>query len=332
MTSQTRTAIDATRSSPFTPWIVIAIALVVLLILPQFVYPLLLMKIMCFAVFAASFNLLFGYTGLLSFGHAAFFGSAAYCVAYLRKSFEIEPLLALILGIVVAVCLGFIMGILAVRRQGVYFSMITLALSQMVYFIILQAPFAQGEDGIQGVARGDLLGLIPLANPTTIYVVITILFIAAIAFVWRVVNSPFGMIMRAIKEDAARAESMGYDVGKFKLKMFVLSAALAGLAGGMKVMVFQFATLNDVTWQASGEPILMTLIGGIGTLAGPVVGAAIIVVIQNYLATSPLPVTLFTGIIFILCVMLFRRGIVGELLQLRIVKSLIDRISHGGQK
>lgn len=332
MNSQTRTAVEATRSSTTLPWVVIAIGFVVLMILPQLVYPLLIMKIMCFAIFAASFNLLFGYTGLLSFGHAAFFGSAAYCVAYLRKSFEIEPLLALILGIAVAAALGFVMGVLAVRRQGVYFSMITLALSQMVYFIILQAPFAQGEDGLQGVPRGDLLGVISLANPTTIYVMISLLFIAALAFVWRVVNSPFGMIMRAIKEDAARAESMGYDVGKFKLKMFVLSAGLAGLAGGMKVMIFQFATLNDVTWQASGEPILMTLIGGIGTLAGPVVGAAIVVVIQNYLATSPLPVTLFTGIIFILCVMLFRRGVVGELLQTRFVKSLMSRLPRGGKE
>lgn len=304
--------LDRKRETSWRLWLLGGAGVAALLLLPMAVYPLLLMKIMCFALFAAAFNLLFGFTGLLSFGHAAFFGVAAYGVAHALKEWGIGPGTGLIFGVALASMLGLAIGALAIRRQGVYFSMITLALSQLVYFIILQAPFARGEDGLQAVPRGQFLGLIALSDPTNLYIFVSLLFVASLAAIWRIVNSPFGRIMHAIKENEARAMSMGYDVSRYKLTMFVLSAAFTGLAGGMKVLVFQFATLNDVTWQASGEPILMTLIGGIGTMAGPVVGAAIVVVAQNYLATSPLPVTLVTGLIFIFCVLLFRRGIVGE--------------------
>lgn len=333
MTILSHSDIEPMRRGRWTRWAIVGLLCVAALVfLPMVVYPLLLMKIMCFALFAAAFNLLFGFTGLLSFGHAAFFGVAIYGVAYSLKMWGIGPATALVFGVAVAALLGLVIGGLAIRRQGVYFAMITLALSQLVYFIILQAPFAQGEDGLQGVPRGTLFGLVDLSEPTYLYAVIAVLFLGGLAFVWRVVNSPFGRIIRAIKENEARAMSMGYDIARYKLTMFVLSAGLSGLAGGMKVLVFQFATLHDVTWQMSGEPVLMSLIGGIGTLAGPVVGAVVVVVLQNYLATSPLPVTLVTGVIFILCVLLFRRGIVGEIGRIPALRRLWESSDKGGEK
>jgi len=304
------------------PWGVALGLLVVLMAAPFFVYPLLVMKIMCFALFAAAFNLLFGFTGLLSFGHAAFFGTSAYITAHMIKDWGLGPAAGMTLGVLAATLLGLVIGAIAIRRQGVYFSMITLALSQLVYFVFLQAPFARGEDGIQGVPRGDFLGLIPLSDPGVLYAFVSVIFVAALFAIWRIVNSPFGTILKAIKENENRAMSMGYSVTRYKLAIFLLSASLTGLAGALKVIVFQFVTLTDVIWQTSGEPILMTLIGGIGTMAGPVVGAAIVVVTQNQLATSPLPVTLVTGLIFILCVLLFRRGVVGEILASRAWKRL----------
>ncbi len=327
MTSIPHRGLDRPRAGRrWAPWLLVAVGFALLMVLPQLVYPMLLMKIMCFALFAAAFNLLFGFTGLLSFGHAAFFGVAIYGTAYSLKEWGIGPGTALVFGVTLSVLLGLVIGALAIRRQGVYFSMITLALSQLVYFIVLQAPFAQGEDGLQGVPRGVLFGVISLSDATNLYVFISLLFVAGLVFVWRVVNSPFGRIIRAIKENEARALSMGYDVAHYKLTMFVLSAGLSGLAGCMKVLVFQFATLHDVGWQMSGEPILMTLIGGIGTMAGPAVGAVIVVVVQNYLATSPLPVTLVTGLIFIVCVLLFRSGIVGQLNRVPAFRRLWNRI------
>ncbi|KQT69843.1 MULTISPECIES: branched-chain amino acid ABC transporter permease [unclassified Aureimonas] len=285
---------------------------------PFFFYPIFLMKILCFALFAAAFNLLLGYTGLLSFGHAAFFGSAAYVTAYTVKEWGLTPELGVVVGAAAAAALGLVIGALAIRRQGIYFAMITLALSQMVFFFCLQAPFTGGEDGLQGVPRGRFLGLVDLADPIAMYFFVLATFLAAIFAIYRIVNSPFGTILRSIRENESRAISLGYSVNAYKLSAFVMSAALAGVAGGMKALVFQFATLTDVTWQMSGEVILMTLLGGIGTMLGPVVGAGLVVAIQNSLATSAFPVTVITGVIFMVCVLLFRRGLVGEFLASRL--------------
>jgi branched-chain amino acid transport system permease protein len=289
-----------------------AIAVAALVAAPFAVYPVLIMNVLCFALFACAFNLLIGYVGLLSFGHAAFFGGAAYVTAHAVKVWGWEPLAGILLGTAGAAVLGLIVGFLAIRRHGIYFSMITLALSQMFYFVCLQVPFTHGEDGIQGVPRGHLLGVLDLENPLAMYYVTLAIFLFGFFAVWRIVNSPFGNILKAIRENESRAVSLGYRVDRYKLGAFVMSAALAGLAGGTKAIVFQFATLTDVTWQMSGEVILMTLLGGIGTLLGPVVGAGLVVVLQNYLAASEFPVTVLIGIIFVVCVLLFRRGIVGE--------------------
>jgi branched-chain amino acid transport system permease protein len=293
-----------------------AIALAALLAAPFFVYPVLLMSVLCFALFACAFNLLIGYVGLLSFGHAAFFGGAAYVTAHAAKVWNLEPLLSILLGVAGAAVLGLVIGFLAIRRQGIYFSMITLALSQMFAFICLQVPFTHGEDGIQGVPRGNLLGFIDLNQPLAMYYVTLAIFLFGFFAIWRIVNSPFGNILKAIRENERRAVSLGYRVDRYKLGAFVMSAALAGLAGGTKAIVFQFATLTDVQWQMSGEVILMTLLGGIGTLIGPVVGSGLVIALQNYLAASDFPVTVIIGIIFVICVLLFRRGIVGEILEL----------------
>ena len=287
-----------------------------LLAAPFFFYPVLLMSILCFALFACAFNLLIGYVGLLSFGHAAFFGGAAYFTAHAVKVWGWEPLAGILLGVAGAAAMGLVIGFIAIRRQGIYFAMITLALSQMFAFICLQVPFTHGEDGIQGVPRGHLLGLIDLNQPLTMYYVTLAIFLFGVFAIWRIVNSPFGNILKAIRENEKRAVSLGYRVDRYKLGAFVMSAALAGLAGGTKAIVFQFATLTDVQWQMSGEVILMTLLGGIGTMIGPIVGAGLVIALQNYLASSQFPVTVLIGIIFVICVLLFRRGIVGEILEL----------------
>lgn len=283
------------------------------LIAPLFVYPVFLMKVMCFALFACAFNLLIGFGGLLSFGHAMFLGGAGYASAHAAKVWGLTPELAILFGTFCAVLLGAVAGALAIRRQGIYFAMITLALAQMVYFFSLQAKFTGGEDGIQGVPRGQLFGFIDLGNPLAMYAVVFTVFIGGFLLIWRVVHSPFGQVLQAIRENEARATSLGYDTDRYKHLAFVLSAGLAGLAGATKAIVFQLASLTDVHWSMSGEVVLMTLLGGMGTLFGPVVGAAIIVSMQNYLAQLGAWVTIVQGIIFVICVLAFRRGVVGEI-------------------
>lgn len=290
--------------------------LVLALLVPfqSFVYPVFIMKIMCFALFASAFNLLLGYGGLLSFGHAAFFGSAAYATAYMSKSLALGPFVGLLAGLGTGALLGLAIGLIAIRRQGIYFAMITLALAQFVYFVALQAPFTGGEDGIQNVPRGELFGLVNLMNDTVLYYLILALFVLGVAGIQRVVRSHFGEVLMAIRENEPRAISLGYDVGRFKLLAFVLSAALAGLAGSMKVLVFQIASLADVHWHASGEVVLMTLLGGVGTLLGPLLGAAIVVSLQSYLSGAGAWSTVIIGLVFMVCVSAFRKGIVGEIL------------------
>jgi len=285
---------------------------VLLLAAPAVIYPVLVMKVLCFALFACAFNLLLGYTGLLSFGHAVFLGSAAYLTGHALKVWELPTLLGILLGTGGAALLGWGIGLLAIRRQGIYFAMVTLALSQMVFFFFLQAPFTGGEDGLQGVPRGSLFGL-DLSDDLNLYYLVVALFIGAFWLIQRTIHSPFGQILRAIRENEPRAISLGYDVAKYKLLAFVLSAGLAGLAGATKTVVFKFATLTDAHWHTSGEVVLMTLLGGMGTVFGPVVGATVIVTLQNELADKVGSlVTVIMGVIFVLCVLLFRRGIVGE--------------------
>ena len=276
-------------------------------------YPVFVMKLMCFALFASAFNLLLGYTGLLSFGHAAFLGGAAYVAGHAIKVWGLTPEVGLLLGTAGGALLGLLFGWLAIRRQGIYFSMITLALAQMLFFACLQAPFTGGEDGLQGVPRGKLFGLIDLSNPTAMYIFVAVIFLAGFLFIRRVVYSPFGQVLQAIRENEPRAISLGYDADKFKHIAFVISAALAGLAGSTKALVFQLASLTDVHWSMSGEVVLMTLLGGLGTIFGPVIGATVIVTMQNYLAELGAWVTVIQGAIFVVCVLLFRRGIIGEL-------------------
>ena len=300
----------------------IVIGLLLLVLAPFFFYPIFLMKLLCFALFACAFNLLLGYTGLLSFGHATFFGGAAYFTAYTVKSWGFPPELGILTGVAGAAFLGLVMGYLAIRRQGIYFAMVTLALSQMFFFFCLQAKFTEGEDGIQSVPRGHLFGFIDLNDSTNMYFFVLAVFLVGMLLIWRFINSPFGMILKSIRENEQRAISLGYSVARYKLGAFVMSAALAGLAGAVKSLVFQFATLTDVAWQMSGEVILMTLLGGIGTLIGPIFGAGLVVTLQNYLATSEFPVTIFTGVVFMVCVLIFRRGIVGEFYASRIGRML----------
>ena len=297
-------------------FVVAILAVAGLMVAPFFVYPVFIMSVLCFALFATAFNLLLGYTGLLSFGHAAFFGGAAYFTAHAAKIWGWEPLSAILLGTVGAGVMGLLVGFLAIRRQGIYFAMVTLALSQMVFFIFLQVPFTHGEDGIQGVPRGELLGFIDLSDPLNIYYFVLAVFLVGFYAVWRIVHSPFGHILKAIRENENRAISLGYRVERYKLAAFVMSAAIAGMAGSTKAIVFQIATLTDAAWQMSGEVVLMTLLGGMGTIFGPSVGAALVVTLQNYFATSDFPVTIVTGVIFVVCVLVFRRGIVGEAMRL----------------
>jgi len=301
------------RRSPAPALILLAALVAALLIAPVWIYPVFMMKLLCFALFAAAFNLLLGYTGLLSFGHAAFFGGAAYVTAHAMKVWQVTPEVAILAGIATAVVLGLVIGAIAIRRQGIYFAMITLALSQMFYFFCLQAPFTNGEDGIQGFSRGRLFGLVDLNDTMNLYYFIAAVTVLGLLAIWRIVHSPFGQILKAIRENEPRTISLGYSVQRYKLAAFVMSAALAGLAGSLKALLFQFATLTDVAWNMSGEVILMTLLGGIGTMAGPVVGAAVLVGLQNFFATSGFPVTIVLGATFMICVLLFRRGVVGEL-------------------
>ena len=312
---------------------VLAGLLAVALVAPLAIYPVFLMNVLCFALFALAFNLLVGYTGLLSFGHAMFFGFAAYVSAHLTKIGEIRlpywlgswswvtiplppltPELAILCATAVAALLGFVAGIIAIRRQGIYFAMVTLALAQMVFFFCVQAKFTGGEDGIQAIPRRPLFGLIDIRDDIGLYYVVLAIFAGGILLIYRAIYSPFGQILKAIRENETRAISLGYATDRFKLIAFVLSAALAGCAGATKAIVFQLASLTDVQWQMSGEVVLMTLVGGMGTVFGPIVGAAIIVTMQNYLASFGEWVLIIQGLVFVVAVLLFRRGIVGELL------------------
>ena len=293
-----------------------AAVLAVLLAAPFIgLYPIFMMKALCFAMFAIAFNLLLGFTGLLSFGHAAYLGAAAYFTGWLIKQAGLSPELGVLVGTLGAGLLGLVVGLIAIRRQGIYFAMITLALAQMVYFVWLQAPFTGGEDGLQGVVRGKLFGLLPLTSDLTMYYVVLAVFVAVFLGVIRIVHSPYGQMLKAIRENEPRAISLGYDVNRYKLLAFVLSTTIAGLAGSLKTVVLGFATLSDAHWSLSGEVVLMTLLGGMGTFAGPVIGAFTIIGLQNYLADRVGAwVTVIIGAIFVLCVIGFRRGFVGELL------------------
>jgi branched-chain amino acid transport system permease protein len=293
-------------------------------------YPVFIMKLLCFALFASAFNLLLGYTGLLSFGHAAFLGGAAYITGHTVKVWGATPELGLLAGLLSGALLGLVMGWFTIRRQGIYATMITLALSQMLFFACLQAPFTGGEDGLQGVPRGKLFGLIDLSSDMTMYYVCLAVVVLAFLLIVRTIHSPFGQVLKGIKENEPRAISLGYDTNRFKLLAFVISAAIAGLAGALKTLVLGFATLSDVHWSASGHVVLMTLVGGMGTLSGPIVGSAVVVLLENkigdlgawlaqltsveWFTTLGESVTIVTGLIFVVCVLAFRRGIMGELI------------------
>jgi len=284
------------------------------LLAPFVIYPVFLMNALCFALFACAFNLLLGYTGLLSFGHAVFFGTAAYITGYTAKVMGLSTGLAILAGTAAALLLGIVLGGLSIRRQGIYFSMITLALAQLVFFIYLQASFTGGEDGLQAIPRGKLLWVINLENDRILYYVVFAIFLFGFLVIHRTIHSPFGQVMKAIRENEPRAISLGYDVNKYKLMAFVLSAALAGLAGSTNAIVFTFVTLTDVDWHTSGDVVLMTLLGGMGTIFGPVVGAFSIVTLESKLSDRVGSlVTVIIGAIFVICVLLFRRGIVGEI-------------------
>jgi len=291
-----------------------AIGLVILIVAPFFVYPVFLIKLLCMALFACAFNLMIGGGGLLSFGHAAFFGSAAYIAAQAAKVWGFPFEAALLAGTTTAAALGFLFGAIAIRRQGIYFAMITLALAQAIYFLALRLPFTHSEDGIQAVPRGWLFGLIDLRDNLAMYYTAAVIFAVGYLFVWRVWASPFGQVLRAIKDNQPRAISLGYAADRYKLMNFVLSAALSGVAGSLKAVALGLATLSDVDWSTSGDVVLMVLLGGLGTLLGPVVGAAIVVTMDDYLAGIGVPVPVVIGAIFVAIILVFRRGIVGEAL------------------
>jgi branched-chain amino acid transport system permease protein len=293
--------------------IAFVIMVAALIVAPFFVYPIFLMQAMCFALFACAFNLLVGYVGLLSFGHALYFGWASYLAAYAAKAWGLPPILAILTGTAAGAVLGLLAGVVAIRRQGIYFAMITLALAQMMYFVALQAPFTGGEDGIQAVPRGYLFGIVDLRGEVAMYIFVLVIFLAGFLFIYRIIHSPFGEVLKAIRENETRAISLGYKTERYKLMAFVLSATLAGLAGATKALVVQLASLTDVNWPMSGEVVLMTLVGGLGTIFGPVVGAVTIVSMENFLAGIGRWVPVIQGTIFVACVLLFRRGIIGEL-------------------
>ncbi|MGO1659073.1 MAG: branched-chain amino acid ABC transporter permease [Marinobacter sp.] len=283
---------------------------------PFFAYPVFVMDLLCFALFACAFNLLLGYAGLLSFGHAAFFGGAAYITGFVTKEWGFPPLLGILAGTGFTLILGAIFGFLAIRRQGIYFAMVTLALAQIIYFLALQMPFTGGENGLQGIPRGELLGFIDLNHPLTMYYFVFAIFLIGFGIIHRTIHSPFGEVLQAIRENEPRALSLGYDVERFKLLAFVISATLAGLAGATKAIVFQFAALTNAHWQTSGEVILMTLVGGLGTVFGPVIGAITVGALSHELSAFGSWVQVILGTIFVVCVMVFRRGIVGEVQRL----------------
>ena len=300
-------------STPVHQLVAFGVMVALLLLAPFFVYPVFLMKALCFALFACAFNLLIGYVGLLSFGHAVFLGGAGYGSAHAAKVWGFPPEAAILFGTLVAAALGVIIGALTIRSRGIYFANITLAFAQMIYFFSVQAKFTGGEDGIQSVPRGVFLGLLDLRRPLTMYFVVLAIFLLGFLIVYRAIHSPFGQVLKAIRENEPRATSLGYRAEHYKLIAFALSATLAGLAGATKAIVFQLASLTDVHWTMSGEVVLMTLLGGLGTVFGPVVGAFIMIGLENYLATLGAWVTIVQGVIFVVCVLIFRRGVVGEL-------------------
>lgn len=299
-------------------WLILIAAL---LVAPWIFYPLLLVKILCYALFASAFNLLLGTCGLMSFGHAAFFGTAAYVAGHAAKVWGLPFEACLAVGVAAAAAVGAVFGYLSIRRQGIYFAMITLALAQLIYFLALQLPFTHAEDGLTSIPRGKVLGLFSLDDNIVLYYTTAVIFLTAFSFIYLVINSTFGQIVRAIRDNEMRAVSLGFDVNRYKLLAFTLSAAVAGLAGANKAIAFKLATLVDVHWTTSGNVILMTLLGGLGTLFGPVAGALVFVMLENYLADSGLPVQLVIGAIFILCILLFRRGIIGEIERLVLRRS-----------
>jgi len=314
MTSITENAMPVGRRAIRDEMIAFGIMTAVLMALPfTGVYPFFVMQGLCFALLACAFNLLIGYGGLLSFGHAMFLGTAGYVTGHALKVWGLPPELGIIAGTAAAAALGVLTGLIAIRRQGIYFAMITLALAQLMYFVYLQAPFTHGEDGIQGIPQGHLFGFINLSNPTTLYFVVLAGFLFGFLIIFRAINSPFGEVLKAIRENEPRAISLGYRTDHYKLLAFVLSATLAGFAGSLKVFVAQNASLTDVHWTMSGEIVLMTLVGGLGTVFGPVVGAFVIIAMQQYLAGFGQWVTVIQGAIFVICVLTFRRGVVGEI-------------------
>jgi branched-chain amino acid transport system permease protein len=306
-------ALTARRSTPRHQLAAFAVMVALLGLAPFFVYPVFLMKALCFALFACAFNLLIGYVGLLSFGHAAFLGSAGYVAAHAAKVWQVPPELAILSGTAASAVLGLAIGALAIRSRGIYFANITLAFAQMVFFFSIQARFTGGEDGIQAVPRGTMFGVLDLRQTYTMYFVVLAIFLAGFLLVYRAIHSPFGQVLKAIRENEPRAISLGYKPEHYKLLAFVLSATLSGLAGATKALVFQLASLTDVHWTMSGEVVLMTLLGGLGTVFGPVVGAFILVTLEQYLAQLGAWVTIVQGVIFVICVLTFRRGVVGEL-------------------
>jgi branched-chain amino acid transport system permease protein len=314
MTTITENAIPVPRRAVNDEMIAFAIMTVLLLVVPLTgVYPFFVMQALCFALLACAFNLLIGYGGLLSFGHAMFLGTAGYVSAHALKVWGLSPELGIVAGVAGAAALSVVTGLIAIRRQGIYFAMITLALSQLLYFIYLQTPFTHGEDGIQGIPQGRLFGLFNLSQPITLYYVILVGFLFGFLVIYRAINSPFGEVLKAIRENEPRAISLGYKTDQYKLMAFILSGTLAGLAGSLKVFVAQNASLTDVHWTMSGEIVLMTLVGGLGTIFGPVVGAFVIIAMQQYLAGFGQWVTVIQGVIFVVCVLTFRRGVVGEI-------------------
>ncbi|HEY0327905.1 MAG TPA: branched-chain amino acid ABC transporter permease [Rhodopseudomonas sp.] len=314
MTTITENAIPTTRRPVRDEMIAFLVMTGLLLVVPLTgVYPFFVMQGLCFALLACAFNLLIGYGGLLSFGHAMFLGTAGYVTAHALKVWGLPPELGIVTGTLAAAALGVVTGLVAIRRQGIYFAMITLALSQLLYFVYLQTPFTHGEDGIQGIPQGQLFGFIKLGNPTTLYYVILVGFLLGFLVIYRAINSPFGEVLKAIRENEPRAISLGYKTDHYKLLAYILSATLAGFAGSLKVFVAQNASLTDVHWTMSGEIVLMTLVGGLGTIYGPVVGAFVIIAMQQYLAGFGQWVTVIQGAIFVICVLTFRRGVIGEI-------------------
>jgi branched-chain amino acid transport system permease protein len=312
-TLATATSASARRETERSLAAAAAVLVVFVIVAPFVLYPVFIMKALCFALYACAFNLLLGYVGLLSFGHALYFGWAGYLAAHAAKVWGLPPELAVLAGTATAMALGLIAGVVAIRRQGIYFAMITLALAQMMYLVALRVKMTGGEDGIQAVPRGRLFGVFDLGNEMTMYAFVVVVMLAAFFLIYRIINSPFGEVLKAIRENEQRAISLGYKTDDYKLIAFLLSATLAGLAGSVKALVFQLASLTDVHWTMSGEVVLMTLVGGLGTIFGPIVGAILIVAMENYLAPFGQWVLVIQGAVFVICVLAFRRGIVGEL-------------------